>query len=355
MAAWRDHLLTLRMSAAALLRLNLGRRAGRARVPHPRSLLFIEPVTHCNLGCKFCTYRQNRRPHSVMSLESFTGVVDQAVAMGFGRFALTPINGDIFVDKGILAKLDWLERRDGVSGILAYTNFVAARPEAIERLTALERLELFNISVYGHDPGSFTAIADRSEAQYHRLVDNLERLAVLLPKARRPQAFQISIRAARGFDLDRAPDSRLVAVLRRLRGQGMALSVQSRCDDWGGLIGTEDMAGLDMDLIRGRLLYKQGACTLPFNSVQVLADGRVNACACRDVDAQLQIGDLGTDSLAHILSGRNRTYVELIENQQAGRFPDVCKGCSFYRSIYDPQVEPSDALSLDEFWRLIDR
>jgi MoaA/NifB/PqqE/SkfB family radical SAM enzyme len=358
MPAWRDYLLTLRMSARFFIQLNRNRLKRREFVPHPRTFLFIETVTHCNLGCKFCTHRLHRRPDAVMPLNTFRNYVDQAVGLGFDRIALTPINGDIFVDKGIMDKVELLERRDGITGMLAYSNFIAAGPAAIATLVALERLELFNISVYGFDPASFAAIADRGEAQYHRLVANLNHLADLLPTARRPQAFQATIRAARDFTLDQAPDSTLVVALRRLQGLGMAMSVQSRCDDWGGLIAPEDLAGLGMDLIRGRLLYKQGACILPFYSVQVLADGRVNACACRDVDGQLQIGDLRHQSLKQILSARNPVYTDLIRGQQAGHFADVCRGCSFYRSIHDVSIKdasPKGAWSLAQFWDFIDQ
>ena len=348
----RDCLVTLRMSLGAFVRLNLNRWRGREFVPHPRTMLFIEPVTHCNLGCKFCTYRLHRRPDAVMSQECFADVVNQAAAMGFDRIVLTPINGDIFVDKGIGAKLALLEHHPGIVGVQAYSNFIAASPQAIDDLLAMERLELFNISVYGHDPASFTAIADRGEGQYQRLVANLDRLAERLLTARRPKAFQVSIRAGRDFDLDRAPSSALVMALRRLRDLGVAVSLQSCCDDWGGLIGSEDMRGLDMDLVRGRLLYKKGACILPFYSVQVLADGRVNACACRDIDGQLQIGDLRRTPLADILSDRNPVYMGLIREQQAGRFRSVCRGCSFYRSIHDPAIRdasPKGSWSLRQF------
>ena len=38
--------------------------------------------------------------------------------------------------------------------------------------------------------------------------------------------------------------------------------------------------------------YKRGACELLFTKPVILADGRVNACACRDVEAELIVGDI---------------------------------------------------------------
>lgn len=349
----RDVLITLRLSAANLVRLNWNRLRGRAFVPDPRTHLFIEPTTHCNLACRFCTYRLHRRSDHVMAAETFARFVGESVEMGFARIALTPINGDVFVDKRVMDKLRHLETVPGLSGFLLYTNFIAASPEAIAELVGMKRLTLFNISVYGHDRASFEKVAGRGADQYRRLVDNLNRLADLLPQAANPAAFQVSIRTGRHADFNGPGD--LLGAIRRLGELGVPVTRQSRCDDWGGLITASDMAGLDMELIEGRLLYKQGACILPFYAVQILADGRVNACACRDIDGQLVIGDLARNSLGEILSADNPAYVGLIERQQRGDFPPACRGCSFYRSIYDPTIRDATSLSLDQFWKSLGR
>src|SRR5262249_31491774 len=62
--------------------------------------------------------------------------------------------------------------------------------------------------------------------------------------------------------------------------------------------------------------------------------GVVNACACRDVDASLQIGDVRTTPLADILSPENPRYMAIIDEQQRGEFRPICRSCDFYKSIY---------------------
>jgi hypothetical protein len=84
----------------------------------------------------------------------------------------------------------------------------------------------------------------------------------------------------------------------------------------------------------GTDVYKNGACTLLLTTVQVLASGIVNGCACRDVDATLQIGDLNKAPLREIISRHNAIYMQLIDEQQEGRFRPICKSCDFYQSIY---------------------
>ena len=76
------------------------------------------------------------------------------------------------------------------------------------------------------------------------------------------------------------------------------------------------------------------------DSVKVKASGVVNGCSCRDVDNQLKIRDLNEQPLEQILSPtKNPRYRQLIEEQEASKYRDVCKNCDFYRSIYhQPKV-----------------
>ena len=68
--------------------------------------------------------------------------------------------------------------------------------------------------------------------------------------------------------------------------------------------------------------------------VVILADGRVNTCACRNVNGSLMIGNLKNDSLSYILSMENPPYKELIQEQMQNIFRPVCKSCDFHQSLY---------------------
>jgi hypothetical protein len=90
-----------------------------------------------------------------------------------------------------------------------------------------------------------------------------------------------------------------------------------------------------------------------FTTVQVLATGIVNGCACRDVEATLQIGDIKTTPLRDIISGGNPAYRQLIEEQQRGEFRPVCRSCDFYKSIYHhrerDRVAGTEMLTIQQF------
>lgn len=343
---------TLRLALSTAVHTALGRLKGQSHVPHPRTMLFIEPTSHCNLECSFCTYRLGLHPRLTLEMERFRDYVAQGRAMGFPDMVLTPINGDVFMDKGIVEKLRLLDGMEDGPGIILYTNLIGASAEQLGEILALPRLKMFQISIYGHDAGTFRRITGRGEVQLQRLITNLETIAALVDRGQVPTGLSICVRTECHYRLDGDTPGELHTVLRRLRGLGVPVSVQSTLDDWGGLVSEADLGGMDMRLIQGRLIPKNGACIEPFFNIQILADGRVNACACRSVGDDLIIGDLRQDDLKTILSARNPAYTGLIERQEKGDFPQTCRGCSFYRSIYDRRISkasPLGSMSLEQF------
>src|SRR5262249_3994046 len=116
--------------------------------------------------------------------------------------------------------------------------------------------------------------------------------------------------------------------------------------------------GLAIDFSDSRKIYKNGACALLFTGMQIMATGVVHACACVDVDAQLEIGNLNEKPLREIISTKNPAYMALIEEQQRGIFKPVCQGCGFYKSIYhNRKLYRTDGIgtqSIDEFTARLD-
>ena len=115
-----------------------------------------------------------------MKHEFFVDCVTQAVGMGFRRFNLTPCTGDIFMDRGIFRKLEFLESNAQVDSFEFFTNFTILKPKDIEQLTKLQKLKSVVLSIYGHDLETFMAITKSTEKVYHRLVANLETLLGLI-------------------------------------------------------------------------------------------------------------------------------------------------------------------------------
>jgi radical SAM protein with 4Fe4S-binding SPASM domain len=134
----------------------------------------------------------------------------------------------------------------------------------------------------------------------------------------------------------RCPDSNCVGELWEqldaYRKRGLVeIAGMSDYDSWAGKIDAQALE--KVGLAPRKMPYKRGACELLFTKPVILADGRVNACACRDVEAELIVGNVNDKPLKEIWAGREIT--ELIERHERGDYPDVCKRCTYFVSVYN--------------------
>src|SRR3979411_1653392 len=102
--------------------INVNRRMGREFIPRHK-VLHIETSAVCNLDCCFCAYGKKQTPKVTMPEELFQDCVKQAVELGYDEFDLTPCTGDVFMDRGLFDKLEFLDRAAGVRSYGFYTNF----------------------------------------------------------------------------------------------------------------------------------------------------------------------------------------------------------------------------------------
>jgi len=94
---------------------------------------------------------------------------------------------------------------------------------------------------------------------------------------------------------------------------------------------------------------------LILSRVILLADGRVNACDCMDVNGSLIIGDIKKNELSYILSSRNPLYTNLIQEQMKNQFRSACKSCDIYRSIYAKYGTHPSYYDLDQVMGILDQ
>jgi len=317
-------------NALSKVEINFNRLAGRELVPLQTKILNIETSSLCNLECVFCAYVKKNSPKVSMKDAFFKSCIEQATAMGYTQFELTPMTGDVFMDRHIFNKFDSLETHPTVEGYHFFTNFTLPDRDEIYRLVRLKKLNNLTVSIYGHDLQSFIAITKSTEKVYKRLRDNLESLLALMTE----KTFNLDIVIRTTRDAPRKPSSDVMKLLERFREHGVHTRSSHVYNNWGGYVTQADVQGLAIDVTSSEGTYKRGACSLLFTDYQIMATGIVNGCAARDADASLKIGDLNEMPLNKILSPENPVYMRLIEEQQRGEFRSVCKSCDYYKSIY---------------------
>ncbi len=291
----------------------------RAR-PHA---LYIEGTNICNAACVFCAYPQMERPKASMPLELFRRAVDQYLALGPGDVDLTPIVGDPFVDKLLFERMDYLRSRPEVKRYHFYTNAILMKPDIVSRLVGHDdRLAIF-CSFGGFDRRTYHEImgVDKFEAA----VANIRNLIDEKVRAGSRIRVQVNLRVPLGSE-----KGEFWEYLRRRAAEGVIrVDGVADFDNWGGKIGDERLRGAG--LVPKPPPIHRGPCRRLLTGPMILADGRVNACCCRDVEATLIIGDVKEKPLGEILAGP--ALRGLLERHARGDFPEICKTCTRYETL----------------------
>lgn len=290
----------------------------------PRGL-HVEGTNTCNAECVFCAYPQMERRKQVMTRELFESVVRDYLAMGGHHVSLTPIVGDPFVDRFLFERLDFLMALPEVRGVSFYTNAILMDAAKCERLMAYASKLHVHVSWGGYDEATWNTIMGVKKFAPAR--DAV--LAFLEIKERTQSKIPFTLAL-------RCPDPREKNELQRkieaCAKRGLVTIVPMEdYDSWAGKITPEALGAVGL---KPRVMpYKRGACELLFTKPVVLADGRVNACACRDVEAELIVGNVHDEPLSKIWAGAGIT--DLIERHERGDYPDVCKRCTYFISVYN--------------------
>lgn len=321
-------------------------------IPPVRNSIYIEPTSYCNLDCEFCAYGKKTSIKKNVLYKDFVSRVSNIVSCGFDHIGLTPITGDIFMDKGVFEKIKYLERNNNIDSYHFYTNAILLDKRKIDFVFNQKKLSSMHVSIYGYNLKSFKVLTNGTDNEYKRLISNLkymESLPVNLTKNK----LYLDLRVDNNFNIDCLDnDCDLLNIYTSLIHKlNYNFKYTNIYNNWGGVVKQSNVKS-EIN-IRDFKTFKYGACSLIFNRIQIMSDGRVNACACRDANATLCIGDLSNNKLEEILSiDGNTPYKKLIQNQQKGNFNKICNSCDFYKSIYDKSYPHENK---DEFVNLLNK
>jgi len=312
-------------------------------------MLQIETTNICNAACIFCAYKGMKRKKGVMSIPQFETIVQDYANMGGGAVSLTPIVGDPLLDPHLLDRIRILKSHPAIKQISFTTNSIALDRYSDEDIRyLLESLFCIQVSIGGLDSATYETMYGVDS--FDRVTGAMERLVKL--RTALPQAAHLTF-AFR--TTDRYFERHFKKHLAEYRRQGVFVSHMWTFANYGGLIGNKGNSALT---ILDTPHKKQKTCIYPRIHSAVCWDGTATACSCTDLEcAQLRIGNIGSEPLAAILSGKRRTGV--LDSFSKGTLAAVCRKCSAYRpdSVFaDPcfrNAYPNPGLSLDFFRRMM--
>lgn len=287
-------------------------------------MLIVETINVCNSECVFCPYTIQTRPKGVMNEGLFARIVGEYIEMGGGAISLTPMVGDMLLDRKLPSRMRELRCHAGRLSSSITTNLYALEywsdEQVIEMLGTFER---FHVSCYGITPEENHAITKKN---YHDTFCAQMKRLLRLKRAHNTRAqVALGFRTLYNYMPDQLSDFQQQAF-------GEVLSVSGATatySNWGNAMrGT--LPG------HARWVAEQEnhtACVLLAIALQVYHDGRVSACACCDYDAspELTLGSLQEDTLLGLFNSQKN---QLIWNaHQNGNLPKICRNCSFHSPL----------------------
>ncbi|USN99877.1 MAG: SPASM domain-containing protein [Phycisphaeraceae bacterium] len=292
--------------------LTVNERAYQARVQEAAAGVYVdypmrvgvETYAVCNAACDFCPYPTMERKGDRMDDATLAKILDDLEEIPSEvEFGLNPSRvSEPLLDTRIFTFLEELNKRFSNAGIILFTNASALNGRNLDRVMALERYQLFNVSFNDHRKAEYERVM---QLDFDRTTRNLDRLHGAVQAAEFPVRPRIS-RVGDGTDAD----------------QGFCDWVRDR---WPGF---EPMVSPRMDWM-GRVacsfstLIPDVPCMQWF-TIQLLANGR-DAFCCTDHDAAYGYGSIHESSLLELYNHPERRELRLQTPSRHGMTP--CGTC----------------------------
>ena len=295
------------------------------------AMLMIETVNICNNDCIICPYSAQTRPRRAMAQPLFEKLIADYAAIGGGAVSLTPLVGEVFLDKILPERIATLQATSAVSQLSATTNATMARRYSDEQLAKiLSAFRRVKVSVYGLDSEEFFLMTRKDE--YERMVEQLVRLISLAA----PGTVVVGLRHLR-----KRPVDDVQAWLNHVaeRAGVNSVTVVSETSDYANWSHFDTSKPLPLDATWSPARENHSQCLIPLVALQAMSDGAISFCACAnfDCDDDLMLGSVGDASLAQLLDSEKTRKLWRWEKYGVPKF---CRTCSFHMPMDSAKSMP---------------
>lgn len=290
--------------------------------PIQNSRIDISPTNVCNAKCIFCVRKKVNLKPKIMGMELYKKSVDQFHRLGGKEIGLTPLIGDVFVDKSIADKIRYAKSK-GMK-ISFITNGIRLANNDNYKKIIDAGTDSIGISVGDTDENYDSKIYGITREISRTRWDGIFKLLQYARSTNANVKIHITFRPIRPpYQIAKTKTFKALRSFHNIITIDFMLSY----DNWGGKITQDDLSGI-MQLKKG--VKKRGVC-IALYGVAIMPDGKVRLCGCRIKDKEdddLVIGDIKVSDLAEIIE--NQKTKEIRENFAKGIYPQVCKDCTVY-------------------------
>jgi MoaA/NifB/PqqE/SkfB family radical SAM enzyme len=278
--------------------------------------LYIITINQCNLNCTFCRGGINegilkeQSKVKIMNYSTFTQIIDKCTEHGVRSFDLTPVIGELFLDKDLFSKLDFLENNPLIDRFVVTTNFTIMNRENLIKLSKYKKI-FFTIPIYGYD--SLTYAGNTNKDKYDVFIKNLE-LLYDVSKTNKLKSVYFAIRTQQ-----ESIDTLLYAAIVRFClefGYKVMIHETSNRNRAGHVSSTEVVTS------------RTGVCPYgPAIGGGIDQYGNVLYCPFNDISKKGIVGNIFTSSLSEIYAGP--AWKNIINGHMRGDYTvGICGGCN---------------------------
>ncbi len=293
----------------------------------------VEITNICCADCSFCAYRYQKRKKTIIDDKIYRKAIDDYCDIGGGAVNLTPTVGEPLVDKKILEKIRYARAQKKIGDIWFYTNLIPLNNFNIDEFVTSGITEL-KISTCIKDRETYHKIYGVDA--YPQVLDNIVNLCEANIRHGKPIHIQLYLRIPKPFDeITNGADYKRVA---QYFAQEDISIKDDAYDSWSGLIKESDLPWGNKIHDNPYDMTKE-PCSEMYRRINILADGDVNFCVCRDLNSELRIGNIMENHLLDIWHGPT---LQAFRNkwEKKGEHPQLCTGCQLYLPVsqfYDEQ------------------
>lgn len=289
--------------------------------------LGFEPSNICNAKCVFCAYRKTNDKKVNMTFDDFKKYIDEFKVMGGKSIWLTPVVGEALVDPKVFEKIEYAKTKDLL--VQLYSNGTLLNFNGNYKKLVDSKIDTLAISLsdmdykieaknFGIDENlaksKFEGI--RNLLEYNKEKNGIKNISLSFRSSRKP------------YEIMRSKD-----FLDLRKKYNFEYNFLLGYDNWGGSIENKELRGIMQ--LKSPVTYRKYPCIRLYNAVTILSNGNVRLCACRlktTTDDDLVVGNIKTDTLKNILE--NDKVNTIRKDFVNGKYPEVCKGCSFYEPYF---------------------
>jgi hypothetical protein len=281
----------------------------------------VETINICNNDCVICPYSSQTRKRGTMPMVLFRKFVRDYTEIGGGHISLTPLVGEVFLDKHLKERLQIMREAPAVTSVSVTTNAIMVHRFDDDHLgSLLGDIDRMHISVYGLDREEYFVMTKKDEYDLFR--------QSLIRILRLAKAGSVSLGAR---TLKRRSGEALDAWRREIaKDAGIeSVEVTTVAHDFANWSFFDTTKTLPFDGEWRPVTQVTEQCGIPLLGMQIMSDGRVSFCACANFDGtpELLVGDLNNQSLAEIL---DLPQVARLWDWGGCGVPEFCKTCSFH-------------------------